>query len=466
MDILKTLSMPQSMTHFHILIVIGGLIWTILYPYLGFLLGSSILSFVLRRKGQSEGKPELVAAAKSLIEIPLLNKTVPTFLALLPSFSLIFVYAQLMQSTEAMSVGLAGYGYLLLLIAVVLLYTYKYTFRLSGILTGYEDVLKSGHQTDGGIEELHSYSRQTDSSLLKAGRWGIVFLVLASFTLVASIPITDNPENWSGVTSVFDLFISADVLMKCLQFAAVAAGATGVGILCFFFSWTGEHRKLQGEAEPLVRRIALRLIIVSLLTQPVFILAGLYLLPEVSLSGSLYGFVGAALILIFVTAQFVYAYAHDPQARYANASFSTLLLAVVFLVVNDHLAIHNATNAHAAYLAFQDNKSVEELQARLGVSLVTFTGEDIYNARCSACHLFDQKKVGPAYKDVIPQFEGKKAQLIAFVLNPVKVNPLFPPMPNPGLKPAEADSIATFLLAKFAKPADSVATHPVGDQKK
>jgi hypothetical protein len=35
MDLLKTLAIPQSVEHFHVLILIGGLISIVLYPYLG-----------------------------------------------------------------------------------------------------------------------------------------------------------------------------------------------------------------------------------------------------------------------------------------------------------------------------------------------------------------------------------------------------------------------------------------------
>jgi len=466
MDFLKNLAIPQSIGHFHLLLLIAGMIAVVLYPYLGFLLGSSFFSYLFNRKGTREGDRLLVRFAKDLIDTALFNKTVPTFLALLPSFSLVFVYAQLLQSTDAISVGLAGYGFILLLLAVVLLYTYKYTFRLSGVLAGYEDLLKARNQPAGGIEEIQEYSRQTVESYRKAGRWGIIVLAVAAFLLVSSVSVTVNPSNWTDVSSVFDLFISLDVLIKFLQFIALAAGATGVGILYFFFSWQGGKKDLDPEYSSLVRRVALRLAVASLLAQPILILFGVLLLPGVSLSGTLYGFTGVSLALLFLTAHFVYAYVRDPQAGYASSAFYTLLFAFAFLFANDQLAVHDATNEHAAYLAYQYDQATEALKSKLGVAVVSFTGEDIYNGRCSACHLYDQKKIGPAYKDVIPQFEGKKAQLVAFILNPVKVNPAFPPMPNPGLKPAEADSIASFLLQKFAPnaPASGAAKGPSKQQ--
>ena len=52
MDFLKDLALPQSTEHFHVLILIGALISAILYPYLGFLFGSSFLSYFFNRKAQ------------------------------------------------------------------------------------------------------------------------------------------------------------------------------------------------------------------------------------------------------------------------------------------------------------------------------------------------------------------------------------------------------------------------------
>jgi cytochrome c len=450
MDFLKHLATPQSVGHFHLLLVIAGLLSTILYPYLGFLLGSSFLSVLFNKKGMREGEPRFVRFAKDLVDTALFNKSIPTFLALLPCFSLVFVYAQLMQSTDAISVGLVGYGFILLLIAIILLYTYKYTFRLSGVLEGYESLLKSRSQPATELGKIEEFSKQTVESYHKAGRWGILLLAVAAFLLVSSVSVNVNPSDWTQVTSVFDLFVSFDVLIRILEFLALAAGATGIGVLFFFFSWQGGKRDLDPEYASLVRRVAVRLAVTSLLVQPILILISLLLLPSASLSGTLYGFTGVSLVLLFLAAHFIFAFVRDSHDRYASPAFYTFLFAFVFLFVNDQLAVHDATNLHAASLAYQYDQDTEALKAKLGVVVVTFTGEDIYNARCSACHLFDQKKVGPAYKDVIPQFEGKKQQLIAFILNPVKVNPAFPPMPNPGLKPAEADSIASFLLKKFA----------------
>jgi cytochrome c len=51
----------------------------------------------------------------------------------------------------------------------------------------------------------------------------------------------------------------------------------------------------------------------------------------------------------------------------------------------------------------------------------------------------------------MPKYEGKKDLLVKFILNPVKINPDYPAMPNPGLKPKEAEAIAEYLLTTYKK---------------
>ncbi|MEK6755973.1 MAG: c-type cytochrome [Bacteroidota bacterium] len=451
MDFLKQLALPQAVEHFHLLLLVGGLIAVVFLPYLAFLLGASFLSFRYNRTGRTEGNRLHLQFAKDLIDTVLFNKTVPTFLALLPGLSLVFVTAQLLQSTEAISVGLVGYAFILLLVAVVLLYTYKYTFRLSDFLDGYEVLLKGDQKGERKLGEVEDYKKQTIASHLKAGRYGIILLALAAFLVVSSMAVTTNPMNWTAVSTIFELFISLDVLVRVLQFVAFALGVTGIGILFFFFAWQGGKKGMDEEYSRFVRRIGLRLAVTSLLTQPILILLGIALLPGVALSGSLYLFTGSSLAMMFLAAHFVYVYSRDPLPRYVEPAFYGLVFASVLLSVNDQLAIHNATKTHAAFLAYRHEQTLETIKASLGIAALSMTGEDIFNARCSACHLFDQKKVGPAYRDVIPKYAGKKAQLVAFVLNPAKVDPAFPPMPNQGLRPAEADSIASYLLGKLAE---------------
>lgn len=452
MEFLKELALPQAVEHFHLLLVVEGLIAIVIFPYLGFLLGSSVLSYVYNRRARFRDHRLYLRFAKDLIDTALPNKSLPTFLALIPGLTLVFISAQLTQSTEAISVGLAGYGFVLLLIAVVLLYVHKYTLQLADILEGYEDLLKKDPRRTAALDEIEVYSRKNINSHLRAGRYGIALLALASFLIVSSTGVTANPLSWTSINTVFELLLSPDVLVRLLYFAALGLGVTGTGILFFFFAWGGGKTAIDDEYGKFVRRIGFRLSVLSLVAQPVFILLGILLLPAESLSGMLYLLVGLSLVVLFIAGHILYAYGRDPQSHYAGSAFYAVVIACSLICVNDQVAIHNATKLHAAILAYKHEQALESVKASLGIVAVSFTGEDIYNAKCSACHQFDQKKVGPAYLDVVPKYAGNKAQLITFVLNPTKVDPAYPPMPNQGLKPAEADSIASYLLVKFSGP--------------
>ena len=82
---------------------------------------------------------------------------------------------------------------------------------------------------------------------------------------------------------------------------------------------------------------------------------------------------------------------------------------------------------------------------------VELNGEEIYKVRCESCHKFDIKLVGPPHNEVVPKYFGKKELLLAFIKNPTRVDETYPPMPNPGLKPAEAKAVADYVLEQVKK---------------
>ncbi len=75
--------------------------------------------------------------------------------------------------------------------------------------------------------------------------------------------------------------------------------------------------------------------------------------------------------------------------------------------------------------------------------------ERIYAEKCSTCHAFDHKVVGPAHKDVLPKYRGTPDKLTAFILSPTKVDPAFPAMVAPGLSRREAVAVAEYLLKRL-----------------
>jgi cytochrome c len=120
------------------------------------------------------------------------------------------------------------------------------------------------------------------------------------------------------------------------------------------------------------------------------------------------------------------------------------------MVYNDQQAFVSTSKNHEVQLATIYAAHEKDVKAVIGIEEVAaISGQDIYNGRCIACHKFDTKLVGPPYNSVLPKYDGKQDQLIKFILNPVKVNPEYPAMPNQGLKPNEAEAIAEYIMKMY-----------------
>ena len=141
------------------------------------------------------------------------------------------------------------------------------------------------------------------------------------------------------------------------------------------------------------------------------------------------------------------------ESSYNKSSplISLFIILFALLAIQDQLAIHTSSRIHSAVLA-ADYKTYElKINEEMGIDTKPISGADIYNGRCIACHRFDIKVVGPPYNQTLPKYEGKKEELIKFIMNPVKKNPDYPAMPNQGLKPKEAEAVADFLFNTYKK---------------
>jgi cytochrome c len=449
MDILKDIALPQSSEHVQLLLFMMNLVYVVFLPYLGLLLVTSVLSLRFEREGRLEGDSRKERFARDLIGLPLNRKSLPAFMGLIPALSLVFVYAQLFQGTSAIAVSLMGYAFLFLLAAAVLLYWYRFTFTLGDVFASYGRILRTQKNARNDADELEKYGKRNIRTHDRSGRWGTFLLLVAVVLSIGAMTVATNPDYWGSVDTVFALLISPGFYARLAQFLSVGIGLTGLCVLFFFFTWEGGSVKGDERYLQFAKKWGLTLSVAGVLLQPLFLVLNVILLPEEALSGGLFALAGTTVLLFFLTAHFLYGYSRIGRPGFIAYAFYTLGLSLVLLFTADQVAVSNATREQAARLAFRHQLAREDLQARLGIAVAVLSGQEIYESKCYACHLFDEKKVGPPYKSVLGKYKGNKPQLVSFVLNPLKVDPEYPPMPNQGLRPAEADSIAIYLLAEF-----------------
>ncbi len=448
MEFLKDVATPQSLEHFHLLLLILNVLLIVYVPYLGLLVGSAIVANRFERRARKEQNGLYRQVAGDLLSTALADTKALIFMGLVPALALIFVFTQILQGTTAMSVALLTFSVLFLVAGAGFLMVFRFTFRLRRLLEAVDPSkdISSADQTAAADNE----ARQ-----LTTGRWAVVLLAIALFLLGGALALSADPDLWSRVDGILSLVLSAGVLVKFVQLLAISSGITGVAIL--YFLDRGERAE---DYRRFVRQLGTTLAVASILAQPVLVLLTILLLPSSALSGVLFGVGGASLVTFLLAAIFVYGASKEPGRRFATLAFVTVMVGVALLMTNEQVAVHNATQAHAVVLAHEYEKINDEFKASLGISTSTVTGEDIYNGRCSACHLPDTRKVGPPFREVAQKYAGKLEALVTFIRNPVKVRPDYPPMPNQGLRPAEVDSVAHFLLRAFGTEGSSSTQVP------
>jgi cytochrome c len=439
MDFLKQLALPQSAAQIEVLHFVMNFVSLLLLPFISYLFGALLFSLYFGRKGRTQNDRHAMQLSGDVIEHVMPNKSILFLFGVVPYIALVFAYAQLLQGTDTISVGVLTWGALFFIAGSAFASSYHSAFKVGSVLDG---VTKES-------DEVKSIRAEVSEQKRTSGKYAVLFLFFGIFFLYAGRTLAASPDRWDDVYTIVQLFFSLTVLVKFLLFIALSFTAASVGTLFFTFSWEGGKKGISQEYASYVRSALLPAGLISLLAQPLLIAGSLMLAPKAGLSGTVFIAAFFALFFLFIVIHLVYGMFKNFRPAYAAQGFFVLIFAFLSLVIVDTTSLSNATRNQTAVLAYKYDKYHEELLSKMGISLVVISGEEIYSAKCSACHEFGIKKVGPAYKDVLPKYTDDRAKLASFVLNPVKVDPAFPPMPNQGLKPAEADSIAAYILRMY-----------------
>ncbi|MCU7497343.1 MAG: c-type cytochrome [Ignavibacteria bacterium] len=457
MEFLNRLVIPQSAENLELLRYILILALVLLLPYLAFLKGVSLYSVAFNLLGRRNGNENYLRFSKDLIDVVTFNKSIALVLGIIPILSLILIYSQLLHASKMGVVGFMFTAGLLFVPAVVLIYSYKYTFNLDWLLSM---ASSSGNTPAEGVPEEPKMERSeveafTKSNLRvsrRSGIWGVILLFMASYFVISGIQLSFEPDMWSQKHTFFGLIFSMSAIYKYIFFLISTVAATSGAILFYFFSWKKQEAEA-GEAKEdryrnEIKRFSLISGIWAVVVLPVFILLSLFMVPHGAVSDSFFGLSLLILFILFALGHFYYMMLKQSGVNYSASIFFLLLIFFVLFTVNDQVAFSYATQRHELALASNYEAIVKEKMEKAGKG-PAISGKDIFDGRCSACHRFDRVLVGPAYKNVLPKYEGHRDQLTAFISNPTKKDPAFPPMPNQGLKPREVEAIADYIMKTY-----------------
>ena len=432
MEILENIALPQSALNIELLSYLIVITLLILLPYICVLFGSTLLSIMFNRKGRGYANNTYIKFSKKLIDLVTFNKSAVIGLTIVPIFSLTFIYVQFLQNTGADVFSHMLFAIVILFSALILIFTFKYSFHLSDIL----NLIDTEKTHD--LHDFQIYKEKTNSLLLKSGPIGFIFMTVSMYIIIGVVKYASDSTSWAEHKSLSDIVFSAQTLIPFLYFVSLSLATTSITILYIFFKPDSEYSLKTNTESIFIRNFALKTAMIFTLVQPVLFMLELFTVPKIALSSSIFGITVFILGLLLLQASFFYFMLKDNDVKYRKGVFVLSLLIFVFIAIKEQTAFDTSSQLQVKNLiADYDNYEVE-LKSKLGIEAVSVNGEDVYNGICIACHNFETKIIGPPYKETLVKYEGKRDELIEFILNPRKINPDYIAMPNQGLKKNQA----------------------------
>jgi cytochrome c len=447
MEFLDNLVLPQSAEHIALLHYMTLLVLFLFLPFISIILGGSTLSLIYKRRGEKEENSNFTRFSKDIIDICTINKSTGVILGIVPLLALILIFAQILHTTQSPAVWYLMVSLLSISSGLVYIYIYKYSITFIDIFRTASDETSSNESIK---EQFKFYSKRAQLVNNKSGMWGILFLYIGTYFLIAGLTAALSPETWGAKSGILLLLTSWEIFLKWIYFLVGSFLITGALVLFNFFFWEGGIKDLQKDYYDFVKKTTLSHTLVNTAVLPALAFLNIFALPSVALSTSLFGIVLIGLFVLFLVLHLLYDMLKNNHVRFSGWVFILALFSLLFFVISDQIAINNSTKKHSVVLAAGFDKSILELKASAG-GVGAISGASIYATRCAACHQFDRKLIGPAHKDVLVKYEGNVEKLVQFINNPVKVDPAYPPMPSQGLKPIEAKAVAKYILEEVKK---------------
>jgi cytochrome c len=449
MDFLDKIVLPQSAERIQLLHYLVILIQFLFLTFLSIVLIGTFLSLKYWKKGMKEKNPLYFQFSKDVIETLTVNKSFGVVLGILPIITSILIYAQLLHKSNSSTMIIPVIALPLSALGLILVYTFRYSLSFTDLF----NYLNSTSSLEQNLKDrLEKFEAGSNKLARKSGIAGIAFLSVGAWYYVSAIPFAVFSESWGSKNQLSVLF-SIPAIFNFIQFLLLAFAISGSAILFAFFYWEGGKEHLTTEYQNLIRKISLKMILASLIILPILMLINILLLPKSALSGPVFGYSVIAIALIFLSYHFLYAIVKTSNIKMSGQLFFVMIFASLALIIKDQIAVSNSIKLHSALLSSDFEKYLLELKGEGTTTVKVRSGEEIYQIICSSCHKFDEKLVGPPYNKVLTKYEGKMDQLVAFIRNPVKVDPAFPPMPNQGLKLDEAKNIAQYIMEQHMKSA-------------
>ena len=393
-------------------------------PYIGIVIGSSFFSVWLNLSGKRNKNQFHSNFARDLVNTAAFGKSIGIVLGALPLLVIALIYSQILYAGHAVTLQYLIYSFIPIILGLILVYIYKYTIRFE--------------------KDLFSL----------VGAVGVLLLLAGYFVFIVSIARFHDPDRWIFIKNPIQMVIGWNAIGNYLAFLTSSFAITGISILFFFFSLNKKLKESDSDYLAYVKKFGLTIGLIFTVLTPLFIVFNLINLPDIAYSYLLLILSIVLLVVLALVTNLLSKMLQQSRTRLATHTFVLFIIALFIMILNKGIARENALKEHTKFLALESEaflaKIIPEREVEEGGGIKDYAkGEAVYKRVCSSCHRFDQRIVGPPYATVLPKYEEDIQKLIAFVSNPQKVNPDYPPMPNQDLKITEIEAVAGYLLKTY-----------------
>ncbi len=398
-------------------------------PFIGMAIGGSAVSLVMNFLGREKKDQAYLRFSKELIETVTVNKKVLFFFGLVPLLPVALIYQQLLAGFITVPWLFWLFVFVVLFFGFTLLAFYRATFTF-----------------------------QSDFPAISfgTGTMGHLMLVLASLFYILGTGIIFDPETLPFLQKQIIHVLSWNSFLKFCLYMALFFGITGGAILFFIDGRSRGGETSDAEYRKLAGRTGTILAFPATLLIPLLVVGNLVTLPDVAISGGVFAISGAIMILAMAVCVILSLTFNNPEGRSHKYVFTLYILIFLAVLVNDNFAIGNAFLERSVALRIQAEEKKAEQEALRGKPEIEKPaaslqmGETVYDTRCSSCHLFESRLVGPPLHEVLPKYRENPEGLKGFIRKPVLVNPDYPPMLEQGLTDEEIESVASYILDRYA----------------
>lgn len=447
MNFLDSLVIPQPDYNLNLLNVLLIIALAIFVVFNATLFGSTILSVYFKRKSKSfnDDNSKLALTYSELVT----DKNMYAFgLGVIPFLSIIFIYLQLLHKANSAVTIYMLLSFALYLVGLISAFNYRKAFSLAKIF----DNVNKNYSSDDSIikDEINFVSEESYSKYNSLGNISVIFQFLSYWIFVGSVALAINPSTWAG-SNLGKMLISVGTIFEFLQFITLAFSLAGITFLFKNYVWDKKDINLE-VMNSFEFKTNYWISIVASVFVPIFFAIGLWVLPSSSFNTNIFLASVAGIVLVVLALQWLYVANKEKNLNLINYAYLAMILVVFAFAFKDKTAFAVANKSNVVVLNEDYQKHKEEFMASLGLNAVVINGEEIYKGRCAACHKEEDAPTAPAHKNIIQKYltqADPKDALVTFVLNPVKVDPKYPPMPNQGLTPAEAAAVSDYMIEKY-----------------